>query len=48
MIKWVGYDETHNSIEPWSNLRDLEILHTYLRDNNLEKIIPFKFKNVNA
>jgi hypothetical protein len=33
MIKWVGYDETHNSEEPWSNLRDSEILYTYLRDN---------------
>jgi hypothetical protein len=48
MIKWVGYDETHNSEEPWKNLRDLEILHTYLRDNGLEKIIPVKFKNINA
>jgi hypothetical protein len=48
MIKWVGYDETHNSEEPWSNLRDLEILHTYLRDNGLERIIPLKFKTINA
>jgi transposase InsO family protein len=48
LVKWVGYDETHNSWEPWVNLRDLSILHTYLRDNGLEHIIPFKFKNINA
>jgi hypothetical protein len=48
MIKWVGYDETHNSEEPWSNLRDLEILHTYLRNNGLQRIIPLKFKTINA
>jgi hypothetical protein len=44
MIKWVGYDVTHNSEEPWSNLRDLAILHTYLTENGLRNIIPMKFK----
>jgi hypothetical protein len=48
LIKWVGFDESHNSWEPWHNLRDLAILHTYLKDNGLEKFIPFKVKIINA
>jgi transposase InsO family protein len=48
LVKWVGYDESHNSWEPWENLRDLSMLHTYLKDNGLENIIPFKFKTINA
>ena len=23
-VKWLGYDETHNSFEPWKNLRNTE------------------------
>jgi hypothetical protein len=34
-VKWLGYDEIHNSWEPWKNLRDLAVLHEYLRANNL-------------
>ena len=26
-IKWLGYDESYNSWEPWANLREMEILH---------------------
>ena len=44
LIKWVGYDERHNSFEPWKNLRDLAVLHEYLKENDLEKIVPKKFK----
>ena len=29
-IKWLGYDETYNTWEPWANLREMEILHKYL------------------
>jgi hypothetical protein len=43
-IKWVGYDDTHNSYEPWKNLRDLAVLHVYLTDNNLSRLIPKKFR----
>ena len=39
-FKWTGYDDSHNSFEPWSNLRDLAILHEYLIANNLSRIIP--------
>jgi hypothetical protein len=44
LIKWLGYDDTHNTWEPYKEVRDVEILHTYLRTNNLSKIIPKKFK----
>jgi hypothetical protein len=43
-IKWLGYDETHNTFEPWANLRDMEVLHRYLIENNLRHIIPKKFQ----
>ena len=29
-VKWIGYDESYNSWEPWKNLRDVAILHDYL------------------
>jgi transposase InsO family protein len=45
-IKWLGYDDTHNTWEPWKEVRDVEVLHTYLRANNLTKIIPKKFSNI--
>jgi Chromo (CHRromatin Organisation MOdifier) domain len=35
-VKWLGYDETYNSWEPWANLREMEILHLYLIVNNMK------------
>ena len=43
-IKWLGYDETYNSWEPWSNLREMEILHQYLIAHNIKQIVPNQFK----
>jgi transposase InsO family protein len=45
LIKWLGYDDTYNTWEPWKEVRDVGTLHTYLRENNLQKIIPKKFSN---
>jgi hypothetical protein len=45
-IKWLGFNETHNSWEPWKNLRDLAVLHEYLKRNNLGQLIPKKFKTI--
>ena len=42
-VKWIGYDETYNSWEPWKNVREVAILHDYLKANNLARIIPKKF-----
>jgi len=44
LVKWLGYDNSYNSWEPWSNVRDTEQLHVYLRANNMGYYIPKKFK----
>ena len=43
-VKWLGYNETHNSWEPYANLRDLDQLHGFLRQNNLLLLIPKLFR----
>ena len=40
LVKWKGYDESHNSWEPWKNLRLVDKLHAYLRKHTMGKIIP--------
>ena len=40
LVKWKGYDESHNSWEPWKNLRLVDKLHAYLRKHKMGKIIP--------
>ena len=44
LVKWVGYDDTYNLWLPYKEIRDTEILHSYLRENNLNKLIPKKFR----
>jgi hypothetical protein len=40
-VKWLNYDDSHNSWEPWSALRKCDKLHDYLRANQkLKKLIP--------
>ena len=43
-VSWLGYDESCNSWEPYSNLRDSDHLHSYLREKNLTQLIPSKFR----
>jgi len=43
-IKWVGFDETRDSWEPWKNVRATEQLHTYLINQGLHKLIPKDFR----
>ena len=43
-VKWLNYDESHNTWEPYAALRDTAQLHEYLRLHKLEKLIPQKFK----
>ena len=40
LVKWTGYDDSENLLLPWSELRLNPKLHTYLREHNLEKLIP--------
>ena len=43
-VKWLGYDETHNTWEPWKNLRRTKALHLFLIDKNLRNRIPREFQ----
>ena len=40
LVRWMGYDESHDSWLPWSELRLNSVLHQYLSDNNMTKLIP--------
>ena len=40
LVRWLGYDETEDLWLPWSSLRTNAVLHQYLRDNNMGKLIP--------
>ena len=40
LVKWLNFDESHNTWEPWESLRLTDALHDYLRLHNMEKIIP--------
>jgi transposase InsO family protein len=44
-IKWLGYDSSHDSWEPYANVRDLDILHDYLSQKKLSQLIPKKFRS---
>jgi hypothetical protein len=39
LVKWLNCPECENSWEPYANLRDVDKLHVYLRQNNLQKLI---------
>ena len=44
LVKWLGYDESENTYEPWKQLRDTEQLHAYLIRCGLQSEIPVKFR----
>ena len=46
-VKWLNYDVTHKTWEPWSYLRTTDQLIQYLRDNDMSSIIPKYFRDVN-
>ena len=43
-IKWLGYDHTRNTWEPFTNLRDVKQLHEYLTSKKMISLIPQKFR----
>ena len=47
LVKWLNYDENHNSWEPYKSLRRSNRLHDYLRENNMITVIPKEFRNKN-
>jgi hypothetical protein len=44
LVKWSTYDASHNSWEPYANLRKTKPLHVYLRAINLLSLIPQEFR----
>ena len=40
LVKWVGYDNSHDLWLPYKELRDVVALHEYLFDKNLKNLIP--------
>ena len=43
-VKWLNYDSSHNSWEPWKSMRSTDQLHKYLRENNMLHVIPREFR----
>ena len=43
LVKWLGYEKTHNTHEPWKQLKDNVKLHEFLISKNLKHIIPRKY-----
>jgi hypothetical protein len=43
-VHWLGYGPESDSWEPYSELRDTEQLHEYLRANRMISLIPKKFR----
>jgi hypothetical protein len=44
LIKCVGYDDTYNLWLPFSEIRETDVLHSYLRENNLNRLVPRKIR----
>ena len=44
LVKWVGFENTHNTWEPWDNVRDTQALVDFLSSHRLKSLIPPKFR----
>jgi len=40
LVKWLGYDDSHNLWIPWKEARLNAKVHEYLRNEGLERLIP--------
>ena len=40
LVRWLGYDASEDLWLPWSQVRNVPALHTYLRENGMTKLIP--------
>lgn len=43
-VRWLGYDETYDSWEPYKNLRDTDQLISYLHANRMKTLINTKHR----
>ena len=39
-VRWLGHDASEDSWLPWSEVRNIPALHTYLRTHNMAKLVP--------
>ena len=44
LVRWLNFNDSHDSWEPYANLRDNQRLHVYLLEKNLQRLIPKKFR----
>lgn len=44
VVKWLDFDESQNTEEPWENLKDCSVFHRYLKENKMENLIPRRYK----
>jgi hypothetical protein len=47
-VRWDGYDSTHDSWLPWSELRHNTVLHEYLQAQNLGHLIPREYQPLSS
>jgi hypothetical protein len=40
LVKWLGYDDSHNLWIPWKEARLNAKVHEYLKNEGLERLIP--------
>ena len=40
LVRWMGYDDSHNLWLPWASLRNNPKLHEYLTGQDLQRLIP--------
>ena len=45
LVRWEGYDDSHNLWLPWNSLRNNSVLHEYLQSKGLRSLIPNKFRS---
>jgi hypothetical protein len=39
LVKWLGYEASEHTLEPWKNLKTNSVVHAYCRANNMTSIV---------
>jgi hypothetical protein len=45
LVRWKGFHAKHDQWLPWKDVKDLEVLHEYLRTKKLKVLIPTKYRH---
>jgi len=46
LIRFKGFDQSHDSYQLWKDLRTTEALHRYLIANQMQKLVPKPFRHL--